>query len=97
MCLQYIILGIRIPVPNNGACDWGLKQANITASCDSCAQYYDPRPERGNNKDGFCVYVPEKEYCIPQNSRVKKITRLMTAVCIIKYRNERGILVAKYN
>ena len=65
MCLQYIILGIRIPVPNNGACDWGLKQANITASCDSCAQYYDPRPERGNNKDGFCVYVPEKEYCYP--------------------------------
>ena len=58
------ILKGRIPVPNNGACDWGLHRANIVASCNVCKIYYDP-VNYGNNKNGHCVYVPAKEKCFP--------------------------------
>ena len=59
-----LILIDRIPVPNDGACDWGLNNANIIASCEVCAKYYDPRTNFQNQP---CVYVPHKSRCWPAN------------------------------
>ena len=59
-----LVLGAsRIPVPNSGACDWGLGNAGIRANCKTCKQYYDPRPQFGNTDGGVCVYVPGKDKC----------------------------------
>merc|ERR1712232_1101944 len=49
----------RIPVPKRGACDWGLKRAKISASCETCNRYKDGR----NGKD--CQYVPNMGQCFP--------------------------------
>ena len=52
-------------MPNDGACDWGLPDAN---SCSYCKQYYDPRkPELyGIADNGNCVWVPSKSKCFPK-------------------------------
>ena len=84
---SFVSLGgtIRIPVPNEGSCDWGLFNADIVASCDTCAQYYDPRPGYGDNDDGACVYVHKKEKCFPtswarnQNYDIEKNQRALHA------------------
>ena len=57
----------RIAVPGNVGCDVGLEEAKIEPSCTTCAKYYDPRPEYGNNPNGECVYVPSQEKCFPKN------------------------------
>ena len=57
---------------SHGACDWGLTDANIIASCEVCAQYYDPRPAHKNNNDRACVYVPGKSLCYPAATARKK-------------------------
>ena len=59
------MIQVRIPVPNNGACDWGLPEAK---SCSYCKKYYDPRyPEKyGNTDNGKCVWVPNESKCFPK-------------------------------
>ena len=61
---------VRIPVPNKGACDWGLKQADITATCTICAQYFDGRSQEPW-KDEPCVFVPNKGRCFPKQWALK--------------------------
>ena len=53
----------RSPVPNNGACDWGLQDSGIKASCRECQKYYDPRISDGTQPGGYCVYVPASDLC----------------------------------
>ena len=55
----------RIPVPNDGACDWGLDNAGIRAGCKTCEQYYDARSHYGNTDDGACIYVSSRDKCFP--------------------------------
>ena len=57
----------RSPVPNNGACDWGLRNSGIKASCSECQKYYDPRSGYGNQPGGYCVYVPASDLCFPSS------------------------------
>ena len=59
----YFVQGHRIPVPNNGGCDWGLEHTELIASCDICDNFYDPNPLYGDNEDGTCVYIPSKAKC----------------------------------
>jgi poly(3-hydroxybutyrate) depolymerase len=54
--------GDRIPVPNGGACDWGLPAES--QNCDFCSKYYDPR--YGNNDNGKCVWVESQNHCMPK-------------------------------
>ena len=60
-----------IPVPGGGACDWGLRDAGITAYCSICAQYFD-----GRTTGGFvgepCVFVPSKWRCYPKKWALNK-------------------------
>lgn len=53
----------RQPVPNGGACDWGLPEDS--QNCEFCSQYYDPR--YGNNDGGKCVWVASQNHCMPKN------------------------------
>ena len=50
----------RIPVPETGACDWGLKNPR----CEDCKMYYDPRP--GNFHNQKCVWIPTEGKCSPK-------------------------------
>ena len=62
--MQFLVdVAIRIPVPNDGACDWGLDNAGITASCLICKQYFDGRAS--NSRDP-CVFVPGHGKCYPK-------------------------------
>ena len=36
-----------IAVPDEGACDWGLEDARITATCNTCGLYFDGRKTGG--------------------------------------------------
>ena len=59
--LNHLTISDRVPVPEVGACDWGLKQAK----CEDCKMYYDARPEHDHHKltDGRCVWVPADKKC----------------------------------
>ena len=61
--MLHIFIKVRIPVPNQGACDWGLPNAY---SCAYCQNYFDPRDPYGDNDDGKCVWVPSKGKCFPK-------------------------------
>lgn len=52
----------RSPVPDAGACDWGLDNAGIIASCRECNLYYDGRGG-DNNYLNWCEYVPSQKKC----------------------------------
>ena len=68
MIIKFLI-SVRIPVPNSGACDWGLPNAD---SCAYCQEYYDPRDDYGNNEDGKCVWVPNEGKCFPKKHSLDK-------------------------
>jgi hypothetical protein len=55
----------RIPVPNAGACDWGLAAAGIAQSCAVCDQYYDGRASNVHSKE--CVWIPAEGQCFPRD------------------------------
>jgi len=55
--------GDRIPVPNGGACDWGLPAEE--QNCEFCEKYFDPRI--GNTDGGKCVWTPSQNLCMPKD------------------------------
>ncbi len=57
-------------MPDEGACDWGLKNAGITPSCSVCAQYFDGRIEGAFVGDP-CVFIPSKGKCYPKKWALK--------------------------
>lgn len=78
--------GTRISVPDFGACDWGLQNANIVASCSTCAEYKDGRVEGGFVGEN-CVFVAAQSLCYPEKHAKNKgynfdcTTTTPTAVC----------------
>ena len=59
-------------MPDNGACDWGLPDADV---CTYCQQYYDPRNAYGgdSNDESKCVWVPDKGKCYPKRYTIENL------------------------
>ena len=70
--MGYIILFFtvkRVPVPDEGACDWGLNRylRPEDPTCEDCMSYYDGRNSSTNFYMQDCVWVPLEGKCYPKN------------------------------
>ena len=77
MCIGCLLLFFtveRIPVPKEGACDWGINDdlGSVDPTCEICKLYYDGRTEESNFSMQDCVWVPSKENCYPRNYAVNQ-------------------------
>jgi len=75
----YFIKKVRVPVPNGGACDWGLDKFGLTASCKVCNQYQDGRD--GTNNSQPCVFVPARGKCFPAEYAAQHVPETIETDC----------------
>ena len=63
----------RSPVPNEGACDWGLNSflSPVDPICEICQLYYDGRTNNTHSMQD-CVWVPLYGKCYPKNYAVNQ-------------------------
>ena len=72
-CILSFFIVERYPVPNEGACDWGLKRflSPVSPICEICKLYHDGRTDSVFSMQD-CVWVREKGKCYPKNYAVNK-------------------------
>ena len=70
-CILLFFTVERGPVPNEGACDWGINSflGSVAPTCEICKWYYDGRTDSSFAMQD-CVWAPIAENCYAKNYAV---------------------------
>ena len=70
-CILSFFIVERSPVPNEGACDWGINSflSPVDPICEICKLYYDGRTNNTHSMQD-CVWVSLEGKCYPKNYAV---------------------------